>query len=283
MTGASDSAVGLEVPAQSFAMLGRPVMAVLLGLGGAMIFLPLLLTLYLSTFSDAFIVFPPSGYSLKWYPAIIPQFGGAIATSVELAVLSVVTSLAVGLPAGIGLARTSFRGKAALSTLLLSPLTVPGVAIGLGIFVFAVAIEERTGVSLTGSFGLLVIGHLLVTTPWVVRLCLASLANQDRAAEEAAVSLGASPARVLWRVILPAMRPGIIAAGLFAFIVSFENFEMTLFLISPGMTTLPIATFEYLQYHIDPLIAAVAVVQIIVVGAVLVSLERVVKLGTVVQ
>ena len=95
-------------------------------------------------------------------------------------------------------------------------------------------------------FGL-VLAHLLVTTPWVVRLCLASLTNHDRAAEEAATSLGASPLTVIWRVTLPAMRQGIIAAGLFAFIFSFGNLEMALFLVAPGVTTLPVAVLQYLR------------------------------------
>ena len=115
--------------------------------------------------------------------------------------------------------------------------------------------------------------------PWVVRLCLAGLTNHDRATEEAAASLGARRWRVIWRVTLPAMRPGIIAAALFAFIVSFDNLEMTMFLVGPGMTTLPIAVLQYLQYHIDPLVAAVAVVQMVLIGGALLLLDRFVRLG----
>ncbi len=107
----------------------------------------------------------------------------------------------------------------------------------------------------------------MITTPWVVRLCLASLANHDRAAEEAAASLGAGPLTVIWRVTLPAMRAGIIAAALFAFVISFENLELALFLTSPGVTTLPVAVLQYLEYHIDPLVSAVAVAQIVAVAA----------------
>jgi putative spermidine/putrescine transport system permease protein len=117
--------------------------------------------------------------------------------------------------------------------------------------------------------------------PWVVRLCLASLTNHERTTEEAAASLGANPLMVLWRVTLPAMRPGIVAAALFAFIVSFENLELNLFLVAPGLTTLPVAVLLYLQYHIDPLVAAVAVAQMAVVGAALMVLDRFVRLGQV--
>ena len=165
-------------------------------------------------------------------------------------------------------------GRSAVGTLLLAPLTIPGVAIGLGIYVLAVLIEERTEWALSSSLPVMIAAHVLITLPWVVRLCLASLANHDRAAEEAAASLGARPLAVIWRVTLPAMRGGIVAGALFAFIFSFENLEMTLFLTAPGMTTLPIALLQYLQYHIDPLVAAVAVAQVVLVGAALLVMNR---------
>jgi len=255
----------------------------LVACGLAIIFVPLVLTLYLSVFDETLIAFPPRGYTLHWYRAIVPNFGASLLTSLRVAVAATALSLLAGVPAGIGLSRHRFRGRDALSTVLLAPLTVPGVAIGLGIIVFAILIEERTGLPLSSSFAVLVAAHVLITTPWVVRLCLAGLANHDRAAEEAAASLGASPLRVIWRVTLPALRPGIVAGALFAFIISFENLEMTLFLVGPGMTTLPIAVLGYLQYHIDPLVAAVATAQIVVIGGVLLLLDRWVRLGQVVR
>ena len=254
--------------------LGRAATRTLVVVGVVAIFLPLVLTAYLSVFDETLISFPPRGYTLAWYAGIIPTFGGALRTSLLTALLATVISLGVGVPAAIGLARHRFRGRGAASMLLLAPLSIPGVAIGLGIFVLAVLIEERTELALGGSAGLLVAAHVLITLPWVVRLCLAALANNDRAAEEAAASLGATPLRVIWRVTLPAMRGGIVAGALFAFVVSFENLEMTLFLTAPGMTTLPIAVFSYLQYHIDPLVAAVAVAQVVLVGGALLLLDR---------
>ena len=135
---------------------------------------------------------------------------------------------------------------------------------------------------MTGSLAGLVLAHVMVTTPWVVRLCLASLATHDRAAEEAAASLGAHPLLVIWRVTLPAMRPGIIAGALFAFVISFENLELALFLSSPGVTTLPVAVLQYLEYHVDPMVAAVAVAQTIGIAILLLFLDRFIRLGRVV-
>ena len=261
----------------------RAVVRVAIGCGTALIVVPLLLTVYLSLFDEKLILFPPHGYTLSWYPAIVPYFGSAIITSLQLGVAAVVGSLLLGVPAGIGLARHRFRGRGLISTLLLAPLTVPGIALGLAIYVALVAIDEQLGSAVTGSMAGLVLAHIMITTPWVVRLCLASLANHDRAAEEAAASLGASPLTVIRCVTLPAMRAGIIAAALFAFVISFENLELALFLTSPGVTTLPVAVLQYLEYHIDPLVSAVAVVQIIVIAAVLLLLDRFIRLGRVVQ
>jgi putative spermidine/putrescine transport system permease protein len=261
----------------------RALVLTLIALGTMLIVVPLLLTLYLSLFDEKLILFPPRGYTLAWYPAIVPNFGRSVLTSLQLGAAAVVGSLILGIPAGIGLARHRFRGRGAIATLLLAPLTMPGIALGLAIYVALVAIDEQLGSAVTGSMTGLVLAHVMITTPWVVRLCLASLANHDRAAEEAAASLGAGPLRVIWRVTLPAMRAGIIAAALFAFVISFENLELALFLTSPGVTTLPVAVLQYLEYHIDPLVSAVAVAQIVVVAALLLLLDRFVRLGRAVR
>jgi putative spermidine/putrescine transport system permease protein len=261
----------------------RIVLLALVACGALLIIVPLLLTLYLSLFDEKLILFPPRGYTLSWYSAIAPNFGGPVITSLKLGAFSVIGSLALGIPAGIGLSRHRFRGRGAISMLLLAPLTVPGIALGLAIYVALVAMDEQLGSMVTGSMIGLVLAHVMITTPWVVRLCLASLANHDRAAEEAAASLGAGPLTVIWRVTLPAMRAGIVAAALFAFVISFENLELALFLTSPGVTTLPVAVLQYLEYHIDPLVSAIAVAQIVAIAAVLLILDRFVRLGQVVR
>ncbi len=268
--------------ASGLARLERAGVSVLIWIGIALIGVPLLLTLYLSVFNEKLILFPPHGYTLSWYAAILPTFGSAILTSLELGVAAVIGSLLLGIPAGIGLSRHRFRGRGLVSMLLLAPLTVPGIALGLAIYIMLVMIDENARTMLTGSFVGLVLSHVLVTTPWVVRLCLASLSNHDRAAEEAAASLGAGPLRVIWRVTLPAMRSGIIAAALFAFVISFENLELALFLTSPGVTTLPVAVLQYLEYHIDPLVSAIAVAQTAGIAALLLLLDRFIRLGRVV-
>jgi putative spermidine/putrescine transport system permease protein len=272
-----------HAPGRGVAWLESAGVALLLWIGIALIAVPLLLTLYLSVFDEKLILFPPHGYTLAWYAAILPNFAQPILTSIELGAAAVVGSLLLGIPAGIGLSRHRFRGRGAVSTLLLAPLTVPGIALGLAIYVLLVTIDEQFGSMITGSLIGLVLGHVMIATPWVVRLCLASLTNHERSAEEAAASLGAGPVTVIWRVTLPAMRPGIIAGALFAFVISFENLELALFLSSPGVTTLPVAVLQYLEYHIDPLVAAVAVAQTAGIAALLLVLDRFMRLGRVVR
>ena len=272
-----------RTPGRGVAMIERAGVSVLVWTGVVLIGVPLLLTLYLSLFNEKLILFPPHGYTLSWYGAILPNFGDAIVTSLELAATAVCGSLLLGIPAGIGLSRYRFRGRGAVSTLLLAPLTAPTIALGLAVYVMLVTIDEHLGSMITGSMLGLILAHVLITTPWVVRLCLAALTNHDRSTEEAAASLGARPLTVVWRVTLPAMRPGIIAGALFAFVLSFENLELALFLTSPGITTLPVAVLQYLEYHIDPLVSAVAVAQMVGIAALLLLLDRFMRLGRVVQ
>jgi putative spermidine/putrescine transport system permease protein len=267
----------------ALARVEHAAVSLLVALGVALIGVPLVLTLYLSVFDEKLILFPPHAYTFDWYAQIPKTFGAPIWTSLQLGITAVILSLLLGVPAGIGLSRHIFRGKTLISTLLLAPITVPGIALGLAVYIVLVAIDTNAGSALTGSLTGLILAHVTITTPWVVRLCLASLATHDRAAEEAAASLGAHPLRVIWRVTLPAMRPGIIAGALFAFVISFENLELALFLSSPGVTTLPVAVLQYLEYHIDPMVAAVAVAQTAGIAVLLLVLDRFVRLGRVVQ
>ena len=127
----------------------------------------------------------------------------------------------------------------------------------------------------------LVFAHIMITIPWTVRLVGASLMGFDRTIEEAAQNLGAGPWTTFRRVTLPLIRPGVVAAALFGFVISFGNLEMTLFLIGPGRTTLPIAILPYLEGRIDPVIAAVSLLQILVIGTAMIVTDRYVKLARV--
>jgi putative spermidine/putrescine transport system permease protein len=262
---------------------GRLALRSAAGLALGFILLPLVLVSWLSFFRNPVVSFPPEGYTLRWFPAILEQrnFVDGFVLSLQVGLGAMLAGIAVGVPASLGLVRYRFRGRESLNTLLLLPLVVPGVVAGTAIYVFQVEAEIATGLPLVASLPGLVLAHVLITIPWTVRLLTASLVGLDRSVEEAALSLGAGPWTTFRRVTLPLIRPGVVAAALFGFIISFGNLEMTLFLVGPGRTTLPIAILQYLEWRIDPVIAAVSCLQIALVGAAMVLTDRYVKLARV--
>ncbi len=260
--------------------LGRLALRGSAGLALGFILLPLVLVSWLGFFRNEVVSFPPGGYTLRWFAAILDQrnFVDGFLMSLEVGLFAMLAGLAVGVPVSLCLARGRFRGREALNTLLLLPLVVPGIVAGTAIYVFQVEAEILTGLPLVASLPGLVLAHVLITIPWTVRLATASLAGLDRSVEEAALSLGAGPWTTFRRITLPLIRPGIVAAALFGFIISFGNLEMTLFLVGPGRTTLPIAILQYLEWRIDPVIAAVSFVQIAVIAGGMVVTDRYVRL-----
>ena len=196
--------------------------------------------------------------------------------------LATLIGLALGVPAALCVVRFQFGFRAPLASLLLMPLIVPGVVLGTSMYVFHVELENGLDVDVIGTFYALVAGHVVIVIPWVVRLITASLAGVDRSTEEAAQNLGANAWVTFWRITLPAIRPGIVAGALFGFVTSFGNLEMSLFLVGPGRTTLPIVILQYLEWKIDPTIAAVSVVQILLIAGAMLITDRYVKLARVV-
>lgn len=245
---------------------------------------PLIFVTWLSFYKQEIPSFPPEGYSLHWYGAILgnDRFVNGFLLSLQLGVAATAIGLAVGVPAALCLARFHFAGREALNSLLLLPLMVPGVVLGTALYVFHVETEIATGIPVLGSTAGLLSGHVLIVIPWTVRLVTASLAGFDRTLEEAAQSLGADRWTTFRRVTLPSILPGIVAAAMFSFVSSFGNLEMSLFLVGPGRTTLQIAILQYLEWKIDPTIAAVSVVQIAIIATAMLITDRFVKISRVV-
>jgi putative spermidine/putrescine transport system permease protein len=250
----------------------------------AYILTPLVFVTWLAFFRQEIPSFPPEGYSLRWFQAIPgnDRFVSGFVLSLQVALIATAIGLCLGLPAALCLSRNSFKGREALSNLLLFPLVVPGIVLGIALYVAHVEVEIATGLPIIGSLAGLIAGHVLIVIPWSVRLIMASLDGLDRSIEEAAQSLGANRLTTLRRVTLPAIRPGVVAATLFGFVTSFGNLEMSLFLVGPGRTTLPIAILQYLEWKIDPTIAAVSVLQILFIGGAMLLTDRFVKIGRVV-
>ena len=221
-----------------------------------------------------YIQFPPTGFSLVWFRRFFASesFMAALVYSLEIAVVTTVVAVAVGAAAALAIARGNLPGKRTITTVVLSPLMLPAILTGLALFqAYIVADIGRP------AWGL-VMGHVIVTVPYVVRTTLAVLANFDTRLEEAAASLGAGPLTTFFEVTLPLIKPGVIAGGIFAFIVSFDQFPVSLFLVTPGAETIPITLLNYMKFELDGMIGAASVVSILIAALVVVGLDRTVGL-----
>ena len=249
---------------------------------GLYLLAPILVILLYSVNSVQFFSFPPSGLSLRWYGDAIAKglFFGSILLSVQIAALSTLVAMGLGIPAALALVRGRFRGRNALATLFLAPSIFPSALLGVGLLLFFSRVQGGLGVTLAPALPGLVLGHVVITLPWVIRSVGSSLALVDRRIEEAALSLGANPVRAFFEVTLPLVRPGLISGGVFAFIASFENLELSLFLTSSGLQTLPMEMLVYIQnYRNEPAVAAVSTMVVLGTALAIAATGRIVGLG----
>ena len=224
---------------------------------------PLAVILY-SVSPGAALEIPPSGASLRWYAGLAdqPRLVSGLATSLILGAVATGAALLAGIPAALALTRGSVPGREAILAVLLSPLSLPGLVLGLGVLTSAAVLAEATGVQLAGTLLPLVAAHLLITIPWVVRSVVASLESADPALEDQARSLGAGPFATLFLVTLPNARAGIVAGAVSAFVISFGNFALSLLLASGRTVTLPVAIYETVDRYQDPTVAAISTLTI---------------------
>lgn len=224
---------------------------------------PIVVVMVVSFSSATYLTFPPPAFGLKWYEA---YFGSAdwlrpswLSLWVAAAVVALATSL--GTLAALGVARLPRALRIVASGLILSPLIVPVIVVAIGIY-YAFS---RYG--LVGSpFGM-VLAHTCLAVPFVVTSVAASLAGIDPRLEQAALSLGATPVATFFQVTFPLIRPGVIVGALFAFITSFDELVVSLFLSGSGAVTLPRRMWDDLRFQIDPTIAAVSTLTIVLTVA----------------
>ncbi|WP_312795355.1 ABC transporter permease [Tianweitania sp.] len=225
----------------------------------------------LASFSEtSYLTIPPQGWTLKWYEAVFTSsnYLSAIQNSLILALGSTVISLVLGVAASYALFRKMLPGSEALTSLLMSPLIIPSVVIGVAL------LQYFTLVGLRGGFIVLLLAHVVITLPYIVRSALASLSGIDLSVEEAARCLGANGFTTFRLVTLPLIKPGLVAGALFSFVTSMENVPVTIFLAGPRQTTLPILIFTSVEMGVDPSVAAVSTILIIATVAVLFLAER---------
>jgi putative spermidine/putrescine transport system permease protein len=231
---------------------------------------PILIVCWVAFTPTGFLSIPVTEFSLRWFRAIAryPEFVQAFWSSIWLSALSSAFAVAFSVPAALAIARHQFRGREALSALLMSPLMIPHVVLGVAFLRFF------TQIGLGGSFVGLVVSHIVIVLPFALRLVMASAVGMDRALENAAISLGASDWTVFRRVTLPLILPGLASGWALAFIQSFDEVTMTVFIASPSVTTLPVRMFLYIQDNIDPLVTSVSAVVIAITVVFLVVIDR---------
>jgi putative spermidine/putrescine transport system permease protein len=247
------------------------------------ILLPVLMVIFMSFISTPLITFPPKGYSFSWYLQLFEQskFANAFFFSIQVSLLAMLISLVLGFFTAIALTRYQFKGKNPIQNLFLSPLVVPAIITGIAIYIFLFNVEKWSGLNIVPSFWSLTMAHVIITIPWTVRLLMAGLEGVNRSLEEAAIDLGANRFQAYWYVIIPSIRPSIVASGIFAFIFSFNNLEISLMLVGPGKATLPIEILNYVFWKIDPLIAAISTIQILVIAVLMIIADKLVGLSKV--
>jgi putative spermidine/putrescine transport system permease protein len=212
--------------------------------------------------------FPPQGFSLEWYERMLSdrQWSSALVNSAQVAVLTTILSVVLGTLAALALVRGRFPGRTAVNGLILAPLIVPIVIIAIGMF--SLVVRWRISGGLVG----LVLAHTALAVPFVVVSVSASLRTMDRNLELAAANLGATPRQTFQRVTLPLIVPGVIAGAIFAFITSWDEVVVAIFLTSARFRTLPVEMWEQVRTAVDPTVAAVATTLLVVTTVLLLAL-----------
>ncbi len=228
-----------------------------------------------SSTSEGFIDWPPKGFSLKWYRTYLesPQWMAATVRSLVVGLVSATLAMLIGVPAAFALARRTFAGKTAALGLILSPLIIPRMIVAVALFY----LYARIG--LVGSSVGLVLGHTVLAIPFVVVTVMAVLKNYDERLDQAASSLGASPLRTLYHVTLPLIQAGLVAAFLFAFVTSFDELTIALFVTAGLTTTLPKQMWDDALLKVTPTLAAVSTVLIVFVAITIGLAERLRRLA----
>lgn len=235
---------------------------------------PLIIVFIISFSSNPYLSFPPKGFTLEWYEALpeMTEFISGMKVTLITSSISTIIVIAVGVPAALALERYSFRGKAAISGFLLSPLLIPTIVLAVGL----VLVLGPMG--LLNTYASIVIGHVSITLPYIVRTAMMSIRTADTSCEEAARVLGATSFQTFRRVTVPLIAPGVLGGAIMAFIVSFDELVISLFVAQSQRATLPVEIMNYVEGGADAAVASLSVVLIVFSGIVIVAVERLIGL-----
>jgi putative spermidine/putrescine transport system permease protein len=227
------------------------------------------------TFTPKMLTFDPTGYSLRWYEDFFTSanWQGAVKNSVIIAVFSTALATGLGTLAALGLSRPHMPFRTTIMGILISPMIVPLIISAAGMYFF------YSKIGLQGSFLGVILAHTALGTPFVVITVTATLVGFDHSLTRAAASLGASPSRTFWQIIVPLILPGVISGALFAFITSFDEVVVVLFVGSFEQRTIPWQMFSGIRENISPTILAVATILTTVSIALLTMVEMLRRRG----
>lgn len=247
----------------------------LAGLGILFLLLPIFITVIVSFNDTRYFAFPPETWSLRWYDRFLGsrQWMRSLWLSIEIASITAVLATGLGLMASLALVRGHFGAKAAILAFLLSPLIVPHIIIAIGLYFFFVRLDAH------GSSLAIALGHTVLALPVTVIILSATLQGIDSRLEHVAKSLGASSFYTLRRITLPLIAPGLASSALFAFLTSFDELLIPLFLSNIRSQTLSVRIWHSLEIDVDPTLTAVSSV-LIGVSAVILALHLVIKSRT---
>ncbi|MBC7859418.1 MAG: ABC transporter permease [Burkholderiaceae bacterium] len=231
--------------------------------------LPILVIIPLSFSDSSFLSYPMPGLSLRWYENLIQseEWMRAARNSFIVAPLATLIATVLGTMAAVGLNKADFPGKGLLMAVLISPMVVPVVVVGVGVYLLFAQI------GLADTYTGLILAHAALGAPFVITTVSATLAGFNHNLVRASLSMGASPLMTFFRITLPVIAPGLISGALFAFAVSFDEVVITLFLAGPGQSTLPRQMFTGIRENISPTIAALATILIVFSTCLLLALE----------
>jgi putative spermidine/putrescine transport system permease protein len=240
------------------------------------IFAPILITASVSFNAVNQSKFPPIGLSLRWWnEAVTGRWLQPLLYSVELAAAASFGAVLLGLPLAIALVRGRFPGRDALAALALGPLVLPALVSGIAL----VQLLQLAGLGGLFGFPALLIGHIVICLPFTVRTVAISLRAMPGRVELAAANLGASPIRVFLLVTLPLIKSGLFAGAVFAFIQSFTDYSMSLFLAAPGIKPISVTILGFLEFGFTPTLAAVAVLTLVVPAVLILAVQRFFRIG----
>ena len=240
----------------------------------AFLMTPLVVTVAVSFGSSAVFSLPPPAWSMRWYERVWASrdLWPAVFTSLQIAALSTAAALILGTLCAIAVVRARFPGREALVTFLVSPLMLPGLVIGIAM------LQGYRSVGLREVWPSLLVAHVVITLPYVVRTVVAALSLFDFTLIDAARTLGLTYPAAILRVLVPSLAPAFLTSGLFAFLASMDNYPISIFFTDAWTKTLPIQMLQYVEERPDPTIAAISALLILLAVAALVVGDRLVGL-----